>query len=206
MSSEALTELILRYRYSILIPLSFIEGPLVALTAGTLAAVGLFNIYILIVVFFLRDIIFDAVYYAIGYFGRDTRFANRMLARLKITPDHLAQARSLWERRPMMTMFIGKLAYGIASAFIVAVGMMRMPLGLFFKYGAIVAIVEYGGFLATGYFLGASLGRDVVEIVKKLEYVLAFGLVAAAAYFFFSLRLRAKFLKADEAIEETPVE
>lgn len=202
MSTEALTELILWYRYSILIPLSFIEGPLIAFIAGTLAAVGFFNIYFLIALFFVRDIIFDAVYYAIGYFGKDTRFANRMLARLKITPDHLARARSLWERRPMMTMFIGKLAYGIASAFIVAVGMMKMPLGLFFKYGAIVAIVEYGGFLATGYFLGASLGGDVVEVVKKLQYMLAFGLVTAAAYFFFSLRLRTKFLKTDEAIEE----
>jgi membrane protein DedA with SNARE-associated domain len=79
-----------------------------------------------------------------------------LVVRFKITPDHLAQARSLWERRPMMTMFIGKLAYGIASAFIVALGMMKMPLGLF-KYGAIVAIVEYGGFLAAGYFLGAKL-------------------------------------------------
>jgi len=205
-SPEALTELILQYRYWILIPLSFIEGPLVAFIGGTLAAVGLFNIYFLLVLFFVRDLILDAVYYAIGYFGGDTRFANRMLARLKITPDHLAQARSLWERRPMMTMFVGKLAYGIASAFIVAVGMMKMPLGLFFKYGAIVAIVEYGGFLATGYFLGASLGGDVVQMVKKLEYALAFGLVATAAYFFFSLHLRTKFLKADEAIEEMPVD
>ena len=106
----------------------------------------------------------------------------------------------------MMTMFIGKLAYGIASAFIVALGMMRMPLGLFFKCGAIVAIVEYGGFLAAGYFLGAGLGGDVVQIAKKLEYVLALGLAAAAAYFFFSLRLRTKFLEADEAIEEMPVD
>ena len=206
MSPEALTELVLQYRYWILVPLSFIEGPLVAVTAGTLAAVGLFNIYFLLVLFFFRDIILDAVYYAIGYFGGNTNFANRMLARLKITPDHLAQARSLWERRPMMTMFIGKLAYGIASAFIVALGMMKMPLGLFFKYGAIVAIVEYGGFLAAGYFLGASLGGDVVQIAKKLEYVLALGLAAAAAYFFFSLRLRTEFLKADEAIEEGPVD
>jgi membrane protein DedA with SNARE-associated domain len=74
MSLEALTELILQYRYWILVPLSFIEGPLVAVIAGTLAAVGLFNIYFLLALFFVRDIMFDAVYYAIGYFGGNTNF------------------------------------------------------------------------------------------------------------------------------------
>jgi membrane protein DedA with SNARE-associated domain len=204
MSPEGLTELILQYRYWILIPLSFIEGPLVAFVAGTLAAVGIFNIYLLGLLFFVRDIILDAFYYAIGYYWGRTPFATRMLAKLRITPDHLAQARSLWERRPMVTMFVGKLAYGIASAFIVAVGMMRMPFGLFLKYGIIVAIVEYGGFLALGYFLGASFGGDIVQIVKKLEYVLAFGAVAVVAYLFFSFRMRSSLLKADEKIEALP--
>jgi hypothetical protein len=36
--------------------------------------------------------------------------------------------------------------------------------------------------------------------------MLAFGLVTAAAYFFFSLRLRTNFLKTDEAIEEMSVD
>ena len=60
MSPEHLTQLILDYRYWILIPISVIEGPVVAFVAGTLAALGYFNIWVLVLFFFARDMIMDA--------------------------------------------------------------------------------------------------------------------------------------------------
>ena len=69
MSVDFITELILQYRYWILIPLSFIEGPVVAFVAGMLASMGYFNIYFLSALFFVRDVGLDGVYYAIGHFG-----------------------------------------------------------------------------------------------------------------------------------------
>src|SRR3989338_8364582 len=122
MSPDIITEVILQYSYWILIPLTFIEGPVVAFVAGTLAAVGYFNIYFLAILFFVRDVWLDGVYYAIGHFGARTHFVQRMLKRIGVTPDHLEQVRVIWEKRPFWTMFIGKLSYGIASAFIVVAG------------------------------------------------------------------------------------
>src|SRR5689334_7731486 len=117
MSVEHITTLILEYRYWILIPLSLIEGPIVAFVAGTMAAVGLFNIYLLALLFFVRDVGLDGVYYAIGHFSGRSTFAQKMMHKIGITPDHLDHVRELWERRPGVTMFIGKISYGIASAF-----------------------------------------------------------------------------------------
>ena len=110
MSVDFITELILQYRYWILIPLSFIEGPVVAFVAGMLASMGYFNIYFLSALFFVRDVGLDGVYYAIGHFGGRTNFAKRMLNKIGITTDHLEQVRVLWEKRPGWTMFIGKLS------------------------------------------------------------------------------------------------
>lgn len=202
MSVDSLTQLIIEYRYWIVIPLSLIEGPVVAFVAGTLAALGYFNIYFLAPLFFVRDVGLDLVYYAIGHFGGRTNFAKRMLARIGVTPDHLEQVRILWERRPGWTMFIGKLSYGIASAFIVVAGMVKMPLAKFFGYGSLVAILQYGTLLLLGYFLGASLGGSIVKIIENVQYaVVAVGIIITG-YYFLSWRMRRKLLNMDEKTED----
>ena len=202
MSVSFLTQLILQYRYWILIPLSFLEGPVVAFIAGTLASVGIFDLYFLAILFFIRDVGLDAVYYAIGYFGGHTEFAGRMLAKLGVTDDHLGQVREFWEKRPGMTMLVGKLSYGIASAFIVVAGMVKMPLRIFFKYGILVAIFEYGTLLLLGYFLGASLGKSAVRAINNAQYLIAFAAIIISVYYLFSWKMRSKLLKEDKEIEE----
>ena len=181
MSAAFITQMILQYRYWILIPLSFIEGPIVAFVAGTLASAGIFNMYFLAGLFFVRDVGLDGVYYAIGYFGGRTTFSERMLTKLGVTDDHLGKVRELWARRPGTTMLIGKLSYGIASAFIVVAGMVKMPLRIFFTYGALVAILEYGSLLFVGYFFGASLGRSFERAIVNIQYVIAFSALVISA-------------------------
>jgi membrane protein DedA with SNARE-associated domain len=205
MSVAFITALILQYRYWILIPLSLIEGPVVAFVAGTLASFGYFDIYFLAVFFLIRDLGLDGMYYAIGHFGRRSAFAERMLAKIGITDDHLGKVHELWERRPFTTMFIGKLSYGIASAFIVVAGMVKMPLRVFFKYGAMVAVLEYGTLLLAGYFLGASLGGRIEKIISNVQYVIAFAGIVITGYYLFSWYMRKKFLKEDTEIEEMSV-
>jgi membrane protein DedA with SNARE-associated domain len=204
-SVDFITQLILQYRYWILIPLSFLEGPVVAFIAGALVATGFFSMYFLAALFFVRDVGLDGAYYAIGYFGGRTAFAERMLAKIGITDDHLGRVRELWERRPFTTMFIGKLSYGIASAFIVVAGMVKMPLGIFFKNGIMVAIIEYGTLLIAGYYLGASLNSSAVAIVDNAQYAIAFAALVISSYYLVSWKMRGAFLKEDKEIEDTPV-
>ena len=205
MSVDFITHLILQYRYWILIPLSLIEGPVVAFVAGTLAAAGLFDLWFLALLFFVRDVGLDGVYYAIGHFGGRTRFAQKMLAKIGITDDHLEKVRDLWEKRPGITMFIGKISYGIASAFIVVAGMVKMPLAKFFGYGAIIAVAQYGTLLVLGFFLGAAFGGTIAQIINNVQYVVALAAIALTVYYIISWRARKKFLKEDTEIEEEPV-
>lgn len=205
MSVSLLTELILQYRYWILIPLSLIEGPVVAFIAGTLASVGFFDMYFLSALFFIRDVGLDGLYYALGYFGGHTEFTKRMLAKIHVTDDHLEKVRVLWVRRPGVTMLLGKLSYGIASAFIVVAGVVKMPLFIFFKYGILVAILEYGTLLFAGYFLGTSLGGSVAKIISNIQYLIAFFAIAISGYYLLSWYLRDKFISSDKAAESTSV-
>lgn len=183
MGLDNAAQLIIEYRYWILVPLAFIEGPIIAFVAGTLASLGYFNVYALGVFFFARDMIMDGVYYGIGYFGGRTAFARNILKKIGVERDHLDDVRTLWERHAGKTMFLGKLSYGIASSFIVVAGMVKMPLGTFFGWGAVVAVVEWGGLLILGYFFGASIGSNGTHLIENIGYAIGGVTLAASAYY-----------------------
>ena len=175
MSPQDITHLIIQYRYWILVPLAIIEGPIVAFISGTLAALGYFNIYVLALFFFLRDMGMDAIYYYTGFFGARTRFAKYMLEKIHIDSDGLQKLKLVWERYPAKTMFIGKLSYGIAQAFIVVAGMVHMSLRKFFTYGAMAAVAQYGTLLFVGYFFGNAFGGTTSAIVQNVQYFIRIG-------------------------------
>ena len=195
-------QLIIEYRYLIMVPLAIIEGPIVAFIAGTLAPLGYFNIFGLAVFFFARDMGMDACYYCLGYFGGRTRLADRLLRKIRVTHEHLEGVRLLWEHHPMSTMFIGKLSYGIGSTFVAVAGMVKFRFTTFFKYGALVAITQYWSLLALGYFFGNSFGGKIENILSNIQYVIGAIGIVITAYYIFSWRMRRQFLKKTEGEEE----
>jgi len=104
-----------------------------------------------------------------------------------------------------MTMLIGKLSYGIASAFIVVAGVVKMPLRVFFTYGVLVAILEYGTLLFAGYFLGTSLGGSVTRIINNVQYGIAGLAIVVSIYYIVSWQMRKKFLREEKEIQESDV-
>ncbi|OGG52359.1 hypothetical protein A3H16_01180 [Candidatus Kaiserbacteria bacterium RIFCSPLOWO2_12_FULL_53_8] len=189
MSPEQLTQLIVDYRYWILVPLSIIEGPVVAFVAGTLASLGYFNIYVLLLFFFARDMIMDAFYYALGYYGGRTATAQKLLRKIGVREDHLDDIRKLWEKNAGKTMFLGKLSYGIASSFIALAGTVRMPLKKFFGWGAVVAIVQFWGLIFLGYFFGESFG-SIENVINGIHYVILGITIVGILYYILTRYMR----------------
>lgn len=198
MQLDSTAQLIVEYRYWILIPLTFAEGPFVAFIAGTLVPLGYFNLYFLAGLFFVRDVGLDVVYYMIGLYGGRTAFAHKMLARISVTDEHLQQVKTFWEEKPFRTMFVGKLSYGIASAFIVVAGIVKMRFSTFIRYGIIVTVVQYGGLLALGYYFGNALGGSVARMVQNAQYIIALIALVVSGYYLISWRMRGAFLKESE--------
>ena len=189
MSPEQLTQLIVDYRYWILVPLSIIEGPVVAFVAGTLASLGYFNIYVLLLFFFARDMIMDAFYYALGYYGGRTATAQKLLRKIGVREDHLDDIRKLWEKNAGKTMFLGKLSYGIASSFIALAWTVRMPLKKFFGWGAVVAIVQFWGLIFLGYFFGESFG-SIENVINGIHYVILGITIVGILYYILTRYMR----------------
>jgi membrane protein DedA with SNARE-associated domain len=198
---SAIAQLILEYRYWILIPLTFLEGPIVAFIAGTLAAVGYFNVYVLAAIFLARDVIVDLAMYAIGYYGGKTAFVHRMLHRFGVTEKELKDIRIMWNKNAGKTMFFSKLSYGVAAAFVMVAGMVEMPLKKFTSYAFIIAVLHYGVLLFLGYYLGASVGGSVAKVLENIQYVGGGAILVITAYILFKRWINARRKKEEEKIE-----
>ncbi len=200
MSVDAITPLIIEYRYWILIPLSLIEGPIVAIVAGTLAAAGYFNPYFLMVFFIIRDLVTDLAYYAVGVFAANTAFVRRLLHKIGVTAEHLEKAQALWRNHPGKTMFLGKLSYGIAPSFFVVAGMTRMSLTRFIGYNAIVAVFQYGVCLLLGYYFGNAAGGSITNIISNIQILTGVFVVSLIVFYLIRGYFRKRLLKEEEEV------
>jgi membrane protein DedA with SNARE-associated domain len=193
---DGVTQLIIQYRYLILLPLSFIEGPIVAFFAGTLSAAGYFNIYFLAIFFLVRDVLVDFLCYLIGKFLGRKEFTHRWLNRIHINEEDIENVRYMWHTHPGKTMFFSKLSYGVAAGFIIVAGMVEMPIRKFLAWGTLIAITHYGALLLLGYFFGASFG-SIAGIVENIQYVIG-GLIVLGTVYYFVKKSINKGMKKEE--------
>ena len=80
-------QLLLTYKYLILIPLAIIEGPIVAVIVGFFTTMHIFNFILSYVILVLGDIIGDGLIYYIGYSGK------RLLKYFRVTDEKLEKAK-----------------------------------------------------------------------------------------------------------------
>lgn len=201
MSPDHIQALILDYRYWILIPLTIIEGPIIGFITGALSKLGYFNPYVAFSIFIFRDIIMDALYYFLGRKFEGTRFSAKMLGLLKVTPDHLSAVRKLWDTKGLRTMFIGKLSYGVAHAFLFVAGMVKMPFPKFFRLALIVALVNYGGLFLLGYYFGGAFNK-ASDLVSNILLIIGILTLVISGYYIFTFYMRRKLTEAEKKAEE----
>lgn len=200
MSATAITALILQYRYWILIPLTFIEGPIIGFIAGALSKLGYFDPFLAFSIFIARDMIMDVAWYYAGSHGSQTRFAAWMLRKARITDRDLHAVRILWETHGLRTMFVAKLSYGISQLFLAIAGMVKFPLRKFLEYALIVALIEYGGLFIFGYIVGGAFG-SFARLLSNIQWAVAILALVIAAYYIVTHFMRRKALEEEAEVE-----
>jgi len=156
-------QLLLTYKYLILIPLSIIEGPIVTVVCGFLVTLKLFNPFVVYVVMVLGDIIGDAGIYYIGYSGK------RFLKYFRVTEEKLEKAKIFFHENHKKAIFISKLAHGVGFTGLIAAGASNVPYKRYFKTCALISIVQSLVMLIIGIFFG----HAYVLIKKYLDYYAA---------------------------------
>lgn len=164
-----MVQLLLTYRYIILIPLAIIEGPIVTVICGFLVTLKFFNPYVVYIVMVLGDIVGDGGIYYMGYAGK------RFLKYFRVTDEKLEKAKTYFRDNHKKAIAMSKLIHGIGFTGLVAAGAIRVPYKKYFQTCATISVIQSFVML----MLGILFGHAYVVIGKYLNYYAAFVSIAA---------------------------
>ncbi len=174
-------KLVIEYKYLILFPVAVIEGPVIAIIAGFLAARGFINFLTAYLVLMLADLVGDTLYYAVGRYG-GRRFIQRWGKYIGLKPERLAATERHFELHPKKTLLFGKTqAWG--SLILVAAGVAKMRYRYFLSINIAATIIKTCIFVILGFYFG----QIYATLNSYLGYVnlILFAIGLAVIFYFF---------------------
>ena len=156
-------ELLLIYKYLILMPLAIIEGPIIAVICGFLITLGVFNPLFVYLILVIGDIVGDGMVYYIGYSGK------KLLKYFKITEEKLEKAKTYFHENHNKAIIISKLVHGIGFTGLIAAGASHVPYKRYLKTCGLISVIQS----AVMMIIGALFGHAYVQIGKYLNYYAA---------------------------------
>jgi membrane-associated protein len=137
---------------ALILPLAVIEGPVVSIVTGLLAAQGCFAWYCALILLVCGDLIGDIIYYAVGRTGiRPLGFVCRRVGVYR-TPTRALQ-REL-RRNAGRMLVIGKWTHSFGALVLIGGGMLRLPLPRFILINLLATIPKSTVLFGVGYFMG----------------------------------------------------
>lgn len=173
--------LLIAYAYPLMIPLSLVEGPLVALASGVGASMGRINPWFAYGIVMGGGLFQDVVYYWLGTLVMKSDKVRRLAERTRLVRDTFKPLQAAWRDKTFATLAASKFAYGLYAPIIVSAGMAKAPYWRFLIESLILSGVVLAAWLGAGFGFAkayGSLGRDASWIMGGL------GVVAIAGLFF----------------------
>lgn len=173
-------DLILIYKYLILIPISIVEGPIITVIAGFMVTLGLLNIWLVFLIIVLGDVIGDTMAYCFGRFGGGA-LLHRYGHRVGITATRVEQAKGYFSTNHKKALMMSKLIHGIGTAGLFAAGSLKIPYLRYVKTCFLISLIQAGVLLVLGIFFG----HTYIQIGKYFDYYAAGGSVIMLAFIAF---------------------
>jgi membrane-associated protein len=153
------------YKYMILFPLAVIEGPILAVIAGFLCMRGILNVWIVLPVIVLADMVSDSACFFLGRKGMPAIFKN-IIYWLGFNQDRIRRARNFIEGHPKSFIPMSKITLGIGALGIYLTGNSGVPYRSFILICLVTSICQYLIYLGIGFLFGTAYAR----INQYLDY------------------------------------
>lgn len=159
-----------------------VEGPIVTAAGAFAAALGYFNIFIVLALAVLGDLVADFIYYYAGYFGR-ARFAEKYGHHIGLTRLRLRRMERLIKTHPKKTVTAIKLTPLLATPGLMLIGATRMPIGEYAGMVLSVALPKIVLFVILGFYFGHAYD-SFSGIFERGEYFIPIAVAATAIAFY----------------------
>jgi membrane-associated protein len=172
----------------------FLPGDSLLFAAGTFAALGSMNVWMLIVLLIIAAIAGDTVNYWIGHYLGDRAYNIKWIKK-----EYLDRTHAFFERHGGKTIFLARFVPIVRTFAPFVAGMGRMSYAYFFSYNVFGGIVWVILFTLLGFFFG-----NIPFVKKNFELViLAIIFISVVPAVWEALKARRE-IRAEKANAETP--
>lgn len=172
-----------------MVPLSLVEGPIVALGAGAGMATGQINPLFAGPILAFGAAFQDTVYYWLGRLAAASPRVKALATRVRLLRNTLQPLQAAWRNAMFATLLGSKFAYGLYAPMLVTAGMARAPFARFLTLSLAVSAVILGAWFAAGYGLVRAYGA-LGEQHYAAYVVTGVGLLGLAGLFFIARHVR----------------
>jgi membrane-associated protein len=191
MTLHTIIQFFIQYKYQAIFPVAVVEGPIITIVSGFLVSRGHLDLWLVLLVVFMGDVVSDSVFYFVGKGGR---YMIQYLKFLRIPEERIRRIENQFAYAPWKTMMLAKVSYGLGTVFMIASGASRMSWKDFLKYILGLNFIRSSILLAIGYYFGRAalhLGPTALKY-----YATAVIILIPTIYFIY----RKKFRKNDSSL------
>jgi membrane protein DedA with SNARE-associated domain len=151
--------LLLQYAYPLMVPLSLIEGPLVAMAGGAGAAAGRINPLIAFAIVMGGGLFQDVLFYSLGRWACRSARARGWIERVGAVKKVIGPMNAAWRERMFLTLLASKFAYGLYAPILVTAGMSKAPFWRYLAESMALSAAVLAGWEAAGFTLVRLYGQ-----------------------------------------------
>ncbi len=156
-----------KFKYLAIFPITIFEGPIVIILSGFLTKLGFLNIYIIVPLLVIGDLIGDSLYYAIGRYGSKFNWVKKMGEILGYREKGEEMLKSHFEKHTVKTLLLAKITHGVGAVVQVTAGIAGVSFGKYFLLQMIGTIPK----TLILFFIGFYLGNSYVKINGYLDII-----------------------------------
>jgi membrane-associated protein len=164
-TGQEILDFLSSWGYYIIIPLMIVEGPLVTLLSAMLASFAIFDVWVVLSLSVLGDVIGDVILYSLGKIW-GMKFVNSVGRYVGVSKKLVLKMEKHFNKHGGKTIFAVKSTTGLCWAAFVAAGIVGMDFKKFVKYSIMGGFVWSGFLVGMGYFYGYMW----IEIRKYIEW------------------------------------
>jgi len=155
------------YGYLLIFPIAFVEGPIIAVICGWFSALGILNFFIAYLILILANLLGDAFYYGIGYWG-GLPLIKKWGAWLNLNLEQTVKLKNHFDNHGGKILLAAKITPHLAAAAVLAgAGLARYSFYRFVRYSLTIELVKTATLMLVGYLVGDAYQK----IVIYLDYV-----------------------------------
>lgn len=162
--------------YFIIFILMIVEGPITTIIASFFASQGTFNVYLIVTLAIIGDLIADLVLFYLGKIHQ-TKFLDKRAEKHHIGKQKLEKMKKMLLMHPYKAMFLIKITPPIAPIGLILAGLTKMKIHKFLIYTIPISILTKSIYAAVGFFAGVSIFY-FLSLFKFAEILLPFGLLS----------------------------